>query len=110
MSSSLAAYHPHMIRHRVPRVCVPITGASAVEMIEKAETVARDNSFLEFRLDYLAQPATFFPKLKAFLDYNPHVTLVATCRRQNCIARGDRRTKRLASSKRGAQTMKQSSH
>jgi 3-dehydroquinate dehydratase/shikimate dehydrogenase len=81
MSSPLAAYHPHTIRHRVPRVCVPITGANAAEMIEKAETVARDNSFLEFRLDYLPRPADFLAKLKGFIEYHPHLVLIATCRR-----------------------------
>ena len=82
MSSPLAAYHPHMIRHRVPRVCVPITGQNPAEMLEKAEAVARDNSFLEFRLDYLSQPAAFLPKLKGFIEYHPHLVLIATCRRE----------------------------
>jgi 3-dehydroquinate dehydratase / shikimate dehydrogenase len=81
MSSPATAFNPRMLRQRLPRVCVTIIGKNAAEMIDKAEQVARDNSFIEFRLDYLSQPATFFPKLKAFLDYNPHVTLVATCRR-----------------------------
>ena len=70
-----------MIRHRVPRVCVPITGADPAEMIEKAETVARDNSFLEFRLDYLTHPEEFLGKLKGFIEYHPHLVLIATCRR-----------------------------
>lgn len=81
MSSSLAAYHPHMIRHRVPRVCVPVTGSNATEMLEKAEQVARDNSFLEFRLDYLSRPNDFLGKLKGFIEYHPHLVLIATCRR-----------------------------
>jgi len=38
---------------RVPRVCVAILGADPVEMIEKAEDLVRENSFFEFRLDYL---------------------------------------------------------
>jgi 3-dehydroquinate dehydratase/shikimate dehydrogenase len=71
-----------MIRHRVPRVCVPITGSNPAEMLEKAEAVARDNSFLEFRLDYLSQPAAFLPKLKGFIEYHPHLVLIATCRRE----------------------------
>jgi len=70
-----------LLRQRIPRVCVAITGRNASEMIEKAEQVARDNSFLEFRLDYLSQPPTIFPKLKAFLEYHPHLTLIGTCRR-----------------------------
>jgi 3-dehydroquinate dehydratase/shikimate dehydrogenase len=51
-------------------------------MLEKAEAVARDNSFLEFRLDYLSQPAAFLPKLKGFIEYHPHLVLIATCRRE----------------------------
>jgi 3-dehydroquinate dehydratase / shikimate dehydrogenase len=81
MSSSSAVLNPRMLRHRLPRVCVTIIGKNAAEMVEKAEQVARDNSFIEFRLDYLSEPSTFFPKLKSFMDFNPHVTLVATCRR-----------------------------
>ena len=50
-------------------------------MIDKAEQLARDNSFIEFRLDYLLQPAQFFPKLKGFIEYHPHITLIGTCRR-----------------------------
>jgi 3-dehydroquinate dehydratase/shikimate dehydrogenase len=50
-------------------------------MLEKAEAVARDNSFLEFRLDYLSQPGQFLPKLKGFIEYHPHLVLIATCRR-----------------------------
>jgi 3-dehydroquinate dehydratase/shikimate dehydrogenase len=56
-------------------------GKNPIEMAEKAEQVARDNSFIEFRLDYLPKPALFFPKLKGFIEYHPHVTVIATCRR-----------------------------
>lgn len=68
---------------RLPRVCVAVTGADASEMVEKAEAMVRDNTFIEFRLDYLAQPAQALPKLKRFTDYHPHVTAIATCRRLN---------------------------
>ena len=70
-----------MLRHRLPRVCVPVVGKNAAEMLDKAEHVARDISFIEFRLDYLGTPSLFFPKLKSFVEYHPHVTLIATCRR-----------------------------
>jgi 3-dehydroquinate dehydratase/shikimate dehydrogenase len=50
-------------------------------MMEKAEALIRDNTFLEFRLDYLTHPATAFPKIKKFTDYHPHVNAIATCRR-----------------------------
>ncbi len=41
----------------------------------------RDNTFLEFRLDYLPRPALALPKIKRFTEYHPHVAVIATCRR-----------------------------
>jgi 3-dehydroquinate dehydratase/shikimate dehydrogenase len=81
MNSSSTIYHSRLLRQRLPRVCVSVIGKNAAEMLERAEQVARDNSFIEFRLDYLSQPTLFLQKLKGFIDYHPHVTLVATCRR-----------------------------
>ncbi|HUR36889.1 MAG TPA: shikimate dehydrogenase [Terriglobales bacterium] len=70
-----------MLRQRLPRVCVPVVGKNPAEMVDKAELVARDNPFIELRLDYLTQPAALLPKLKPFFEYHPHATLIATCRR-----------------------------
>lgn len=50
-------------------------------MLEKAESVVRENPFLEFRLDYLKQPATALPKLKRFFELHPEVVAIGTCRR-----------------------------
>ena len=50
-------------------------------MIERAESLVRDNPFMEFRLDYLSNPAAGLPKLKHFLDLHPEATVIATCRR-----------------------------
>src|SRR5262249_32835846 len=50
-------------------------------MVEKAESLARDNSFLEFRLDYLSRPGLAIPKIKRFTEYHPHIVCIATCRR-----------------------------
>src|SRR5947209_4774892 len=66
---------------RLPRVCVAVTGTDAAEMVEKAESIVRDNPFIEFRLDYLAKPALGIPKIKQFLEYHSYVTAIATCRR-----------------------------
>ena len=66
---------------RLPRVCIPVTGADAADMMTKAEALVRDNPFLEFRLDYLSQPATALPKLRRFTEYHPHAVAIATCRR-----------------------------
>jgi 3-dehydroquinate dehydratase/shikimate dehydrogenase len=66
---------------RLPRVCVAVTGSDAGEMVDKAETLIRDNPFLEFRLDYLSRPGLALPRLKQFHEYYPHVVSIATCRR-----------------------------
>jgi 3-dehydroquinate dehydratase/shikimate dehydrogenase len=50
-------------------------------MIDRAESLVRDNPFIELRLDYLAQPLPAMPKMKAFLELHPEVTFIATCRR-----------------------------
>src|SRR5437868_13055652 len=50
-------------------------------MVEKAEYLARENPFIEFRLDYLSRPGTAIQPLKEFLHSYPHVTAIATCRR-----------------------------
>lgn len=67
---------------RLPRVCVALTGSDPDQMLEKAEFLVRDNTFLEFRLDYLAKPAAALPKIKEFLGYRPHVFAIGTCRRE----------------------------
>ncbi len=66
---------------RLPRVCVAVTASDPNELMEKAEPLARDNTFLEFRLDYLPRPALALPKIKQFTEYHAHVVALATCRR-----------------------------
>jgi 3-dehydroquinate dehydratase / shikimate dehydrogenase len=56
-------------------------------MMDKAESLVRENAFFEFRLDYLKQPALALPKLKRFIELHPDVTVIATCRR---LANGGR--------------------
>ena len=74
-------YVARLLPLRMPRVCVAVIGADASEMVDKAEILARDNPFLEFRLDYLARPAAALPKIKQFLEYHQQVVAIATCRR-----------------------------
>jgi 3-dehydroquinate dehydratase/shikimate dehydrogenase len=74
-------YVSRLLPLRLPRVCVAVTGSDASEMIEKAEALIRDNTFLEFRLDYLTRPALALPRIKRFMEYHPHLTAIATCRR-----------------------------
>lgn len=72
---------PRLLPLRLPRVCVAVTGSDGAEMVEKAEALVRDNTFLEFRLDYLSRPALALPRIKRFTEYHPHVVSIATCRR-----------------------------
>ncbi len=81
MRASASSYASRIHRFRLPRVCVPVVGSDASTMIERAETVVRDNPFIELRLDYLSQPAAALPKLKNFLEMHPEATAIATCRR-----------------------------
>jgi 3-dehydroquinate dehydratase/shikimate dehydrogenase len=69
------------LRSRIGKVCVAITGTSTAEMLEKATAAAKENPFLEFRLDYLNAPAEALPQLKQFLFLHTEVTAIATCRR-----------------------------
>lgn len=66
---------------RPPRVCVAVTAADPAELMQKAGALARDNSFLEFRLDYLPRPALALAKVKQFTEDYPHLMVIATCRR-----------------------------
>jgi 3-dehydroquinate dehydratase/shikimate dehydrogenase len=71
-----------LLRTRIGKVCVAITGTTAAEMIEKASTVVKETPFLEFRLDYLEKPLNAIPKLKQFFADNTAATGIATCRRE----------------------------
>lgn len=66
---------------RLPRVCAAVIGSDANEMVETAESLVRDNSFLEFRLDYLSKPGLALPRIKRFFDMHPGTVVIATCRR-----------------------------
>ena len=76
-----ASFTPRLFPMRLPRVCVAVIGTDANDMAEKAESLVRDNSFLEFRLDYLSKPGLGLPRLKRFLEFHPAVIAIATCRR-----------------------------
>jgi 3-dehydroquinate dehydratase/shikimate dehydrogenase len=50
-------------------------------MLAIAESMARDNPFIEFRLDYLKQPLAALPNIHRFLETHQYVTAIGTCRR-----------------------------
>ncbi len=79
--TSSPTFTPRLFPPRLPRVCVAVIGSDANEMAEKAESLVRDNPFIEFRLDYLSKPALALPRLKRFFESNPGTVAIATCRR-----------------------------
>ena len=58
-----------------------VAGSDPNEMAEKAETLVRDNSLLEFRLDYFSKPGLAIPRVKRFLESHVGTIVIATCRR-----------------------------
>ncbi len=58
-----------------------VTGSDPNEMADKAELLVRDNSFLEFRLDYLSKPGLALPRIKRLLESHLGTVAIATCRR-----------------------------
>ncbi len=81
MTSTTPAIAAHQLRSRMSRICVAVTGASANEMLARAEQISDDNPFIELRLDTLHKPQAILPKLRSFTAANRHVTVIATCRR-----------------------------
>jgi 3-dehydroquinate dehydratase / shikimate dehydrogenase len=70
----------HLLRSRIGKICVAVTGATPDELIEKGTNVLKETTFLEFRLDYLPKPMAALPLLKEFLAENGAATVIATCR------------------------------
>lgn len=70
-----------LLPQRLPKVCLALSGETAEDMVATAESMARDNPFLEFRLDYLKQPLAALPKIHRFLETHQYVTAIGTCRR-----------------------------
>jgi len=81
MMNSVAPFSPRLFPLRLPRVCVAVIGSDPNEMAEKAEALARDNSFLELRLDYLSKPGLAIQRVKRFMEAHHGTTVIATCRR-----------------------------
>src|SRR3974377_2356392 len=81
MPAASTVYASRIQRFRLPRVCVAVVGEDPSNIIDRAESLVRDNSFMEFRLDYLSNPAAGLPKIQHFLDMHPQATVIATCRR-----------------------------
>ena len=78
LSSTLAS---RFVPVRLPKVCLALSGEVVEDMIESAESLAQDNPFVEFRLDYLKQPLAALTKIRSFLETHHYVTAIGTCRR-----------------------------
>jgi 3-dehydroquinate dehydratase / shikimate dehydrogenase len=78
LSSTLA---PRSLPLRLPKVCLALSADTVENMLATAESMARDNPFIEFRLDYLKQPLAALPKIHRFLETHQYVTAIGTCRR-----------------------------
>ena len=71
----------HLVPVRLPKVCLALSGDTIEDILESAETMAQENPFLEFRLDYLKQPLQALNKIRSFLETHHYVTAIGTCRR-----------------------------
>jgi len=78
LSSTIA---PHFQPQHLPRVCLAVGSDTVEDMLATAESMARDNPFVEFRLDYLKQPLSAISKVHRFLETHQYVTAIGTCRR-----------------------------
>src|SRR6201987_5355982 len=79
--NSAPPFAPRLLPLRLTRVCVAVASPDANEMIEKAEALVRDNSFMELRLDYLSKPGLAMPRVKRFFESQRGITSNASCRR-----------------------------
>ena len=71
MHTASTPYASRIQRFRLPRVCVAVVGEDPSNIIERAESLVRDNPFMEFRLDYLAQPAAGLTQAQALSGFAP---------------------------------------
>src|SRR6202142_3614986 len=76
-----STFATHFQPQRLPRVCLALSGDTVEDMLAAGESMARDNPFIEFRLDYLKQPLPALPKIHRFLETHQYITAVGTCRR-----------------------------
>ncbi|WP_229668801.1 shikimate dehydrogenase [Edaphobacter acidisoli] len=78
----MPAITQQLLRSRIGKICVAITGSTPAEMLEKAALAVKENPFIEFRLDYLENPLAALSKIKHFFEENTAATGIATCRRK----------------------------
>ena len=69
-------------RRALPRICIALGLPDVPRLLEQARREAEaGENFLEFRLDYLPDPAKGARAIAQFLESYPDCTVLATCRR-----------------------------
>jgi 3-dehydroquinate dehydratase/shikimate dehydrogenase len=69
-------------RRALPRICIALGLPDVPRLLEQARREAEaGENFLEFRLDYLPDPARGAEAIAEFLETWPNCTILATCRR-----------------------------
>ncbi len=69
-------------RTNLPKICIALGFAEPEQLLEHARhEVESGEYFLEFRLDYLPNPALGAGVIRDFLAEHPDATVLATCRR-----------------------------
>jgi 3-dehydroquinate dehydratase/shikimate dehydrogenase len=69
-------------RRALPRICIALGLPDVPRLLDQARREAESGeNFLEFRLDYLADPARGAAAIATFLEDYPSCTILATCRR-----------------------------
>ena len=81
MTAAPNNYMARLLPLRLPRVCVAVTDTDPAALVDKAEALVRDNTFLEFRLDYIARPPRRSPSCATSWTSIPRLPSIATCRR-----------------------------
>ena len=69
-------------RNALPKFCIALGLPEVGQLLAHARKEAESGErFLEFRLDYLDEPADGVRAIAQFLEEYPDATLLATCRR-----------------------------
>jgi 3-dehydroquinate dehydratase/shikimate dehydrogenase len=77
-------------RQPFPKICIALGLPRVETLLEHARReIGHGENVLEFRLDYLDNPAKGAEAIRAFLHQNPDITLLATCRRRHNHGRFD---------------------
>jgi 3-dehydroquinate dehydratase / shikimate dehydrogenase len=67
---------------QLPKICIALGLPSVEKLLQHARNeIDSGERFLEFRLDYLADPNAGNEAIRKFLEENPEASILATCRR-----------------------------